>query len=387
MRIYGILDKFAHEKKKKEMRLFILATLSIFLGACAGGRGSAAGESVPGDTLTTAASHLTLIERDGYIEALISTPWTAGGKPWRYILTSDDAEIDAPEGTSMVRVPLERSVVFSGVHTAPVFELGAGEAIAGVADGHYFSASDTVSRLLSAGLIADVGSSTAPSPEHILALEADAVLMSPMPDSDYQIYRRNGINVIPMADYLELNPLGRAEWIKLLGVLYGQREKADSIYNDVCTRYEALKNSEKSSRRPKVLTETLTSGVWYLPAGDSYMARMLADAGGNYPWADVKSEGSIALDAEGVLDRAADADVWMIRSFGPIASAGALASSNPAATHIKAFNEGNVYVCDTSSKNIFNDIAFHPERVLRDFVIVMHPEDHPGETTAYFEKL
>lgn len=369
------------------MRLSLIAISLLALAACSQGHGHSADAPGSGDTITTRATHLTLIDRNGCTEAVISTPWTAGGEACRLILAPEGIEVDAPDGTSVVRVPIERSVVFSSVHTAPIFELGAGDAIAGVADGQYFAAGDTVQNLLSAGLISDVGSSASPSPEHILALEADAVLMSPMPDTDYSIYKRNGINVVPMADYLELDPLGRAEWIKLLGALYGCREKADSIYRDVCEAYNRFKIAGDCGSRPKVLTETITSGVWYLPAGDSYMARMLDDAGGLYPWADVKSEGSIALDAEGVLDRAADADVWFIRSFGTIPTPAALAGSNPAAAHIKAFRDGNVYICDTSRKNIFNDIAFHPERVIRDFAIIMHPEKHPGEEPAYFEKL
>lgn len=368
------------------MRLFFLATSLLAIAACSSGHASHNAEAAEGDTLTTAATHLTLIDHDSFVEAVITTPWTASEKPWRYYLVPQGVDAEAPDGAIIVRVPLERSVVFSSVHTAPIFELGAGEAIAGVADGHFFAPSDTVSKLLSAGLIADVGTSASPSPEQILALEADVVLMSPMPESDYGVYTRNGINALPMADYLELDPLGRAEWIKLLGVLYGKREIADSIYDNVSEVYGRLRESVNAAAKPKTLTETITSGVWYLPAGDSYMARMLADAGGIYPWADVKSEGSIALDAEGVLDRASDADVWLIRSFGPV-STRSLADSNPAAAHIKAFREGNVYVCDTSKKNIFNDIAFHPERVLRDFVIIMHPEDHAGETPSYFEKL
>ena len=376
-----------HAQNITDMRLLFLASAILALSGCTSGHGTNTGATEEGDTLTRAARHLTLIDRDGYVEAIISTPWTAADKPGHYLLVPRGHDIDAPDGTAVVHVPLERSVVFSSVHTSPIFELGAGEAIAGVADGQYFASTDTVARLLSAGLIADVGAAASPSPEQILALEADAVLMSPMPESDYTVYTRNGIVALPMADYLELDPLGRAEWIKLLGVLYGQREKADSIYNDVCTAYNQLRNADKAGAAPRVLTETITSGVWYLPAGDSYMARMLDDAGGDYPWADVKSEGSIALDAEGVLDRAPDADVWFIRSFGPVPSLESLAAANPAAEHIKAFREGNVYVCDTSRKNIFNDIAFHPEKVLRDLVIIMHPASHAGEGPVYFEKL
>ncbi len=91
----------------------------------------------------------------------------------------------------------------------------------------------------------------------------------------------------------------------------------------------------------------MSSGEWNVPAGGSYMARMLSDAGGRYPWSMTEGAGSLKLDAAAVLDKAEMADFWLIRSFGPMTLAG-LKESNPLNGHFKAVGDGGVYVCDTS---------------------------------------
>lgn len=372
------------------MRLLPLTTicaLGLALASCGKGSQAATDIATPGDTLTERSALLSMVSHNGYTEVLIHDPWNKSSELARLALVREYGSVELPEGYTEICVPLTHSVVYSSVHTSPIFELGAGDAVAAVADGQYFAPSDTVSKLLSSGMVADIGASSSPSLEHILALEADAVLLSPMKDSDNSLFTRNGIAVIPMADYMEPTPLGRAEWLKLLGALYGRENRADSVYETVCTSYNSLVSKARKDKTPRVLTENLTSGVWYVPAGRSYMARMLADAGAAYPWADTEGEGSLELDAESVLDRAADADIWMIRTFGHSPTAASLARENPVARHIKAFTDGSVYVCNTAEKNMFNDVAFHPERVLRDFVIIFHPEQMPGESTAYYDKM
>ena len=370
--------------------LFYIA-IAAMAAACGRG-GSGSKETIPAtaDTITSCAGLLDIVRHEGYTEATISDPWRPGHALARLALVPrNSAAPDVPDGyTAVVRVPLERSVVFSSVHTAPVFELGCGSAINAVADGRWFPPADTVARLLAEGRMQDIGSSSAPSVERILALGADAVLLSPMQDSDNAAMQRAGITAIPMADYMERTPLARAEWIKLLGELYGAPAEADSIYKAVAAAYDSIRTAaSEAGQRPKVLTETLTSGVWYVPGGTSYMASMLTDAGADYPWSDTDADGSLALDASAVLDRASDADIWLLRCFGGVPTYEDLARDNPAARHISAFGKRNIYVCDTSAKNIFNDIAFHPERILRDFAIIFHPGIAEGETTAYFEKI
>ena len=193
---------------------------------------------------------------------------------------------------------------------------------------------------------------------------------------------------VECADYLEPTPIGRAEWILLLGELTGRRDEARQILTDVIDNYTDLvfKATTAKSPRPKVLTETEQSGVWYVPAGQSYQARMLTDAGAFYPWGAEEGTGSLPLSLEKVAERAIDADVWLVRGYGYTPSAKTLVAQNPRYAAFKPVKDGNVYGCDTAERPIFNDIAFHPDRILADYVAIFHPDAMPDYELKYFSK-
>lgn len=372
--------------KKSIFTAFIAA---LTLCSCGGGKSERYAD-MPGDTLTHRSELLTLIDRGDFVTAEIADPWNSGQRLAAYALV--DRNKDIPQGLdeefTVVAVPLQRSVIFSSTNSAAIAELGALNTIAAVADGNFYSPSDTVTRLIAQGRITDIGSSMSPDPEKIVNLEPDALLVSPFQNAGHGVLEDLGVPAIECADYMENSPLARAEWILFLGELYGNRQLARDIFTQVSTDYEALTfKAALSSYRPLVLPELVVSGVWYVPGGQSYMATMFADAGAAYPWADDSSTGSLQLSIEQVIDKASDADIWIMRNFAPLRSNADLLALSPLYSEFKAFRDGRVYNCDTSSRPIFNDIAFHPERVLLDFIIIFHPELFPGLECTYYQNL
>lgn len=368
----------------------LAAFVSMLLGLCACSGRHDASAFADGRQLTPEARYLSLTDCDGYTAAEIFTPWADSVPVMRLVIVDSGrsaADFTFPGDVTVVQAPLRRSVVFSSVHTSAIDELGALDAVCAVADGSYFPATDTVSALLASGRIADIGSSLSPMTEKIVDADPDAIILSPYEDADQTALRVLGIPVIQMADYLEATPLGRASWLRLIGALYGRAARADSIcravdeaYNDIHTR------AARASSRPRVITERAMSGVWYVPAGHSYMARMLADAGADYPWADTDGAGSLPLDEAAVIDRGADASVWLIKNFGALDSA-AIAADMPHARAFRAF-PGGVYICDTAVKPYYNSVAFHPERVLADLAAIFHPDLFDTDSIPrYFEPL
>ena len=368
----------------------VISAAFLMLASSCGGSAERSADS--GDTLTSRSELLTLVDRGDYVTAEVADPWNDGKLLAAYALVSKDSEL--PDGVrenyTVVKVPLERSIVYSSTNAGALGELDALGSVAAVADGSYYASSDTVARLIAEGIIRDIGNSMSPDPEAIIDVSPDAVLVSPYENAGHGVLDRLGVPVVDFADYMETEPLGRAEWILLLGELYGRRQCAQQIYKRVCGDYDSLrvKVSGAGLRRPKVLTETVTSGVWYVPGGASYMAHMLQDAGAQYPWASDTSAGSLQLDVASVIDRASDADVWISRTYGALRDRSALLDISPLSSQFKAFTTGELYNCDTSEKPIFNDIAFHPERILRDFIMMFHPgliED--GEGMNYYRKI
>lgn len=117
-----------------------------------------------------------------------------------------------------------------------VDELGAADAITAVADAGYIN-NERVKDGLAKGRITDVGSTMSPVVEKVVAASPDAILASPFQNAGYGAVGQLNIPIIEMADYMETTPLGRAEWIKLIGLLYGRYNVADSIYHEVSRAY------------------------------------------------------------------------------------------------------------------------------------------------------
>lgn len=333
------------------------------------------------------ASLLVMTQKRGYLKVEIKDPWHNGKLLHTYLLVPRDSVMprDLPAGT-VVRTPVRRALVYSEVHTSVMRELGGFEAVKGVCDANYFTDPEVLARVKH-GAIADCGSSSAPSIERVIAMKPDAILLSPYQDATYGQVEKLGIPLIECADYLEYSPLGRAEWARFYGALLGSEERGDSLYRAVRGRYDAIvARTQKATSHPSVITEMVISGVWSVPGGNSYMARVIKDAGGSYPWSDDKSTGSLSLDFDQVLAKAQNADFWFIKWTG-INTLAQLQAQYDLNKNFKAFKTRRVWVCDTGESHFFVRIPFHPDVLLHELAAVLHPELFPGYRHEYYHHL
>lgn len=362
------------------IKLFIgLATLLLLLTAC----GSKQARTQAGQQ----AQLLKITHGDGYTLATISDPWHNGQTLHTYVLVprSQPMPQHVPQGT-VVRTPITNALVYSEVHTSLMRELGRFDAVGGVCDAQYFT-DPQVQGLVRQGRIADCGNSQAPNVERVIALKPDAILLSPYQDATYGQIEKLGIPIIECADYLEYTPLGRAEWVRFYGALLGRERQADSLYEAVQARYNAvLEKTRTVQSRPVVITEMVISGVWNVPGGQSYMARVIADAGGSYPWSDDKSTGSLSLDFNQVLARAQNADFWFLKWTG-INSLADLKAQYALNASFKAYKQKRVWACDTELSHFFVRIPFHPDLLLEEYASVLHPDLFPGYKHQFYHQL
>lgn len=344
---------------------FLYIALMALMVACRGN--VVENQTVSNDSVIIQAQLLAMERTDDYTVVTIRDPWKSGGVLHRYVLVPADMQLPThlPEGT-VVRTPLRSALVYSGVHTAMMRELGAFDALKGVCDVQFFTDPDVI-QAVKAGKLADCGSSMAPTIERVIEMQPDGILLSPYQDATYGQIATMDIPIIECADYMETTPLGRAEWVKFYGELLGQRERADSLYQAVEKAYNELKDKvTQTGAHPKVLTEMFISGVWNVPGGNSYMARLIQDAGGVHPWANDKSTGSLNLDFNQVLAQAHDADVWLIKSFN-IHTYVDLKGAYSLNDQFTAFKQRKVYVCDTNETRFYERFPFHPDILLMEY--------------------
>ena len=406
-------------------KLYILlcgATVALLMAACQGGK-TAAADAEAGDTLEMKYAKLLTIVKHGdggetsdaaegidyqYAEALVANPWKAGTMLHRYILIPKGEEGDktvemlakrrstgARCTTDTVRTPVERSAVFIAPHCQLMYELGCQQAIRGVCDLDYISIPDVKKRAALSGNtsaqnpIVNCGSSMAPDIERIIALKPEAILLSPFENSGgYGKLDKLHIPIIEAADYMESSPLGRAEWMKFYGMLFGNEEgksngisgscepKADSLFAKIEKEYLSLK--AQAAGYPKglsILTERKTGNVWYVPGGQSTIGILLKDANARYIFEDDQHSGSLAMSPEQILAKGKQVDVWAFKYFGgaPLSQA-QLLQEYDGYKALAAFNRGNIYQVDTSTVPYFELTSFHPELLLREFIILAHSE-------------
>lgn len=407
---------------KKQYILLCGATVALLMAACQGGK-TAAADADAGDTLEMKYAKLLTIVKHGdgeetsdaaegidyqYAEALVANPWKVGTMLHRYILIPKGEEGDKTVAmlakrrstgarctTDTVRTPVERSAVFIALHCQLMYELGCQQAIRGVCDFNYINIPDVKKRAALSGntsaqnTIVNCGSSMAPDIERIIALKPEAILLSPFENSGgYGKLDKLHIPIIEAADYMESSPLGRAEWMKFYGMLFGNEEgksngisgscepKADSLFAKIEKEYLSLKAQAAGYRKGlSILTERKTGNVWYVPGGQSTIGILLKDANARYIFEDDQHSGSLAMSPEQILAKGKQVDVWAFKYFGgaPLSQA-QLLQEYDGYKALAAFNRGNIYQVDTSTVPYFELTSFHPELLLREFIILAHGE-------------
>lgn len=361
------------------------------LFAACGGRGKTASFSAGGDTLDIRyAENLCIVSFDGYKVATLRNPWDTLKILHTYVLVGRDEPVpeDLPEGT-VVRVPLQNAVVYSSVHCSLIERLGALESIGGVCDSKYIKLPQVQNRLRS-GRIVDAGSGLNPDIEKIIDLEADGILLSSFENNGgYGRIEKLGVPIIECADYMETSSLGRAEWMKFYGLLFGRYEEAEAAFAEVEKEYLSLVTEVgKIADSPSVFSELKNGAAWYVPGGKSTMGRVYADAGADYVFSYLDHSGSVPMSFETVLDKAQDADIWLIKYNSPQDKTYAeLQSEYAPYARFNAFRDRHIYGCNTGKVPYYEEIPFHPEYLLKDLIKIFHPEVLEGHELKYFRKL
>ena len=365
---------------------FLLLPLlcALLFSAASCRRGSAsAGVSVPegGDVEMRHAVNLSMKELGGGVTLVsMRNPWDTLSVMRRYLLVPRDSAIPStvPEGATVLRTPLRKAVVYSAVHIALIDELGRSDIVSGVCDSRYVH-TPAVLEGLRDGRVADCGLNTDPDLERIAAAAPEAILLSPYEGSrDFSRLERLGTSVVECADYMEPTPLARAEWVRFYGRLTGCEARADSLFAEVERAYADIRErvAAAGGKRPRVMLDLPYQGVWYVPGGRSTMNCFLADAGAENIFRDRDVAGSLGLSAEEMLVEAGDADIWLIRYDLPAPlTLGSLAGENQLYTRFRPWKERHVWGCNSAESLLFDDLAFHPERLLGELASMFHPAD------------
>lgn len=344
------------------------------------------------------AASLTLSRQGDRTVVTISNAWD-GAPPLRYLLLKRGSEEDLTEERreydGVIEVPLRRIASLATPAIAHLADLESLDRIVAVDDADYVYNS-RIRRRIREGDIPEVGSGSSLNVERLLLTEPELVILSALGPDDPTVRRLEsvGISVLPLADWREQSPLGRAEWVKLFGELLEKEAEAESIFEPRASRYlelEAMVSSDSSGSDPKVLTNAPWQGSWPVPAGRSYVARLIDAAGGEYLWAEREGTGSVFLDFESVLARGAEADVWINLNQGWKRRADAL-ETDPRLAAFAPFRNNRMYhhnrrLRPSGANDFWESGATRPDLVLADLIRILHPELLPNHDMIYYNRL
>ena len=280
----------------------------------------------------------------------------------------------------------------STVHASLALQLGAQQQLVGLCDTAYIVAPELKKLHLS-----DFGRGDQPNVERIIAAQTDACWFAPFEEIRYTSLERANIPVIDCADYLETTPLGRAEWMRFYGRLWGKSQLADSLFEEEVRQYEDLaqkikessnrsqssseksrssfesaqsssRNTQNLSHKPRVWLDLPWQSTWYVPGGKSYLSALIADAGGDYALQHNDKSGSLPLPLERAWKYAQQADVWIIKGGQEVPSDYAeLSQLSRVYAQFPAVRSHRVWVCNTLQVPYYEQTPFSPALLLREW--------------------
>jgi iron complex transport system substrate-binding protein len=333
------------------------------------------------------------VEYDKSYQVLTVLQPTQGGSPQSYVLVKCGAP--TPEltgdlaGATVVTTPVTSLYSGSTTHLPNLVALDRLDVLTGVASKSLISEKEVLDRVAEPGVVeyAAAGSVDA---EAVVAGKPDVVITAGTDDPAYAVISAAGVPVLADAEWLENDPLGRAEWIKYFAALTGTEAQAAELFDAVEQSYTALADKVASADPVQVVPGQPYQGTWYVPGGQSFNSRLIADAGGTTAWADDPSTGSVSTDLESVLAKAGKAPAWLASTTWT-SKAEALAEE-PRFSEFAAFQSGNVWnaakdVTAEGGNNYYELGTARPDLVLGDLVAILHPDLMPGHDFAFYLQL
>ena len=241
--------------------------------------------------------------------------------------------------------------------------------------------------------IADVGYDSNINFELLVAQRPDIVLLYGVTGacSMQSKLEELGIPYIYIGEYVEEDPLGKTEWLIVIAEIIGKREQGIAYFSEVPKRYNHLKSMAAAATlpQPKVMLNTPYADSWFMPSTSSYLARLIADAGGDYIYKKNTSNHSQPIDLEEAALLTTEADIWL--HVEGVSSLKDLRQQYPKFAKMPCVQRGEIYNCDKRSilggGNDYWELGVvQPDVVLRDLIKIFHPE-LVSEEFVYYRKI
>ncbi|MCC8088923.1 MAG: ABC transporter substrate-binding protein [Rikenellaceae bacterium] len=375
-------------------RFFIIffCTISLFSGC------RITGEKFSTDNLellysTVYASGFEIYEHGNSSVLKIKNLWDSGEEDSIYFLSRNGEEPPESFQGTTISVPVTNAVCMSSTNISFLEMLGCGDIITGVSGGDFIS-SPVIKERIKNRIIRDIGYEGSADLELLVDISPDIIMTYGITGESSILGPKTeelGLKTLYIGDYLEMSPLGRAEWLMVYAELTDKRELALKEFNRIVQEYtEVCRLISDSAHRPSVMLNAPWRDTWFVPGDRNYMVRLLTDAGGEYVCKGTDSESSRPISIENAYLYASGADFWL--NPGSASSLAELVADNPNFSDIRSVQSGNIYNNNKRStpeggSDFWESGAVMPEMILKDLIRILHPELLPEHDLYFFIKL
>lgn len=383
--------------KNDFLRWTQIIVFSAVLTACTNSRNTDIGDFDISVYSPLYSSGFDIKGADGKESVIISVknPWQGAEDVTTQLFVARNGET-APEGFDgqVLAGDAKRIVAMSSTHIAMLDAVDADNTVVGVSGIDYISDPDIQARRDEIG---DVGYEGNINYELLLSLNPDLVLLYGVSGASGMEgkLKELGIPYMYVGDYLEENPLGKAEWLVAIAEVVGKRADGERVFSEIPARYDALKDlmhnveAGMQNEPPKVMVNAPYGDSWMMPSAQSYIVQLITDAGGNYMYTKNTSNASEAIDLEEAYILTSEADIWL--NPGMANSLDDVRAMCPKFTDTPCFIRGNVYnnnlrTSAAGGNDYFESGVMNPDLILRDLIKIFHP-DLIKEEFAYYKQL
>ncbi len=339
------------------------------------------------------ATTFQLYEHEDYLVIELLQPWPEADESRYVILIKEDASTEnIPTDYTQIQLPIERLLVTSTTHIPSLISLDLLDKWVGFPGLDYVSSKEARERINNKQ-VKEIGKNEGLNTEVILSIQPQLIIGFAVEGSNKSLnnLEKAGIPTLYNSDWLENHPLGKAEWIKVFGLLGGKQQEAYEEFEKIAAAYEEAKSiASTASQKPKVISGAMHQDVWYLPYGNSWQGIFLKDANAAYIYENEKGNGSISTSFENVFELGKTADYWI--SPAQFYSYEQLKNSNQHYQKFDAFQQKNIFgiahqTGETGGVLYYELAPNRPDLVLKDLVKILHPELELNHELFFFKAL
>lgn len=297
---------------------------------------------------------------------------------------------DSLKNRNIIKVPVKNAICLSTTFLGFIEEINERKTITGISGTKYVY--DTLIReMIKNNKIKEIGSVQNLDIEKIITIKPEVVFAYDIDgslSSKLKILDKFDIQVVLIGEYLENHPLGRAEWIEFFGYFYAKDSLAKIKFNKIEKAYKNLTDEiPQKTDKPGIVLNIPFQGIWYLPGGKSYMAKLIEDAGGNYLWNNNKKNESFSVNLEEIFLKNDSIDILI--NPGNAKSIQDILKTDKRLKNLNCIKSKSIFNnnkrCSKSGGNDFWESgAVKPHLILKDLIFIFN---NKTDSLYYYQKI